>query len=412
MLHATSCALVASAELALGGRCSGQRAVRAADFGLLLLGGVGKDSFAGSAELADRLQLVLQEAERVVQAAMRSSVRASPATNNACGQQLRSKRRSSTLGHCSHTEQDTHAVARWTNHFAAGCIHETPQLHNPTGTVFDVEVARAQPFTITGAVVQWPALTLWQSREYLHRVAGHRLVAVEVGAAHRSGSGSGSNSGDSDHGSDDHGGAGTAQQRLMSLDTYMEHEVYSQNANGAGASSQKRRRATAKQFAAEEAFVAVTPVVPVTEARTRGYLAQQQLFERIRVLRADFSLPKYCHDKDVSTNIWFGAADICTPLHFDRHDNLLSQVVGRKHVLLISPAHTANVYPQQNVDNASSVDIYHPDYSKFPLLAEATVLHCILEPGMILFIPNGWWHAVRSLSVSISLSFWFDVTDV
>ena len=45
---------------------------------------------------------------------------------------------------------------------------------------------------------------------------------------------------------------------------------------------------------------------------------------------------------------------------------------------------------------------------RFPLLATATVHHCVLGPGMLLYIPNGWWHAVRSLSVSLSISFWFD----
>ncbi|KAK3897312.1 hypothetical protein C8A05DRAFT_39137, partial [Staphylotrichum tortipilum] len=34
-------------------------------------------------------------------------------------------------------------------------------------------------------------------------------------------------------------------------------------------------------------------------------------------------------------------------------------------------------------------------------------LDCILEPGEMLYIPVGWWHYVRSLSVSFSVSFWW-----
>jgi ribosomal protein L16 Arg81 hydroxylase len=33
---------------------------------------------------------------------------------------------------------------------------------------------------------------------------------------------------------------------------------------------------------------------------------------------------------------------------------------------------------------------------------------CILEPGDTLVIPIGWWHYVRSLSVSFSVSFWWN----
>jgi lysine-specific demethylase 8 len=33
---------------------------------------------------------------------------------------------------------------------------------------------------------------------------------------------------------------------------------------------------------------------------------------------------------------------------------------------------------------------------------------CILEPGDTLYIPVGWWHYVRSLSVSFSVSFWWN----
>lgn len=32
---------------------------------------------------------------------------------------------------------------------------------------------------------------------------------------------------------------------------------------------------------------------------------------------------------------------------------------------------------------------------------------CVLEPGQMLFIPPGWWHYVRSTTVSFSVSFWW-----
>jgi ribosomal protein L16 Arg81 hydroxylase len=33
------------------------------------------------------------------------------------------------------------------------------------------------------------------------------------------------------------------------------------------------------------------------------------------------------------------------------------------------------------------------------------ILDTVLEPGEFIFIPIGWWHWVKSLDVSISLSF-------
>jgi lysine-specific demethylase 8 len=31
----------------------------------------------------------------------------------------------------------------------------------------------------------------------------------------------------------------------------------------------------------------------------------------------------------------------------------------------------------------------------------------VLEAGQMLFIPPGWWHYVRSTTVSFSVSFWW-----
>jgi lysine-specific demethylase 8 len=35
-------------------------------------------------------------------------------------------------------------------------------------------------------------------------------------------------------------------------------------------------------------------------------------------------------------------------------------------------------------------------------------LDCILGEGDVLYIPVGWWHYVRGLSVSFSVSFWWN----
>jgi len=55
----------------------------------------------------------------------------------------------------------------------------------------------------------------------------------------------------------------------------------------------------------------------------------------------------------------------------------------------------------------SLVDAENPDHELFPLFASAPYLECILQKGEVLYMPPRWWHYVRSLSLSFSVSFWW-----
>lgn len=102
-------------------------------------------------------------------------------------------------------------------------------------------------------------------------------------------------------------------------------------------------------------------------------------------------------------NMWFGPAGTRTPLHFDTLDILLAQVYGRKRVKLFDPGQSANAYNRQGV--YSEVDIDEPDLDAHPLFGQIVMEDFFLNAGETLFLPVGWWHSVRSLSPSISLSF-------
>lgn len=101
--------------------------------------------------------------------------------------------------------------------------------------------------------------------------------------------------------------------------------------------------------------------------------------------------------------LWFGPTGTVTPLHHDGSNILLAQVRGRKLVKLISPFFLGELYNTHEC--FSDVDLELIDYQKFPLMKNVEILTVTLEPGELLFIPIGWWHWVKALEVSISVSF-------
>lgn len=97
-------------------------------------------------------------------------------------------------------------------------------------------------------------------------------------------------------------------------------------------------------------------------------------------------------------------------MHHDPYYNLLVQVVGQKYIRLYSPSESEKLYPFQGrmLHNSSQVDVENPDFSKFPLFEKAPFQETILQPGEMLFIPPKYWHYIRSLSTSFSVSFWWN----
>jgi hypothetical protein len=117
------------------------------------------------------------------------------------------------------------------------------------------------------------------------------------------------------------------------------------------------------------------------------------------------TLPAFCDRAELArrSSFWFGPAGTVTPLH---HDTLMlchTQIVGRKRWRFISPLQTPLLYNHYEV--YSPVNLDQPNLHRHPLLAGATVLDVIVEPGETVFLPLGWWHQVSALDVSLSFSF-------
>ncbi|KAL8944867.1 MAG: hypothetical protein Q9216_000157 [Gyalolechia sp. 2 TL-2023] len=257
----------------------------------------------------------------------------------------------------------------------------------PSMQAFDTHLKTAQPLCIKGALTHWPAMheRPWSSPEYLLEMTfgGRRLIPVEIGRSYV----------DAQWG-----------QSIITFKDFMENYMMSE----------------------------------APDTSTLGYLAQHDLFSQIPSLRNDIAIPDYCYTippaleaagsartrkppppqlEEPLLNAWFGPAGTVSPLHTDPYHNILCQVVGKKYIRLYSPEQTDKLYPKgieeggvdmsntSEVDAEAAAEVLNAD---FPLFLQAEYVETILSEGECLYIPVGWWHYVRSLSVSFSVSFWWN----
>lgn len=130
-------------------------------------------------------------------------------------------------------------------------------------------------------------------------------------------------------------------------------------------------------------------------------------------LSKDIHKPRFLDDVTkllLVTNIWYGGEKCKSPLHYDVSHNFFSQVMGEKRVLLASPSQSEYLYPAHGAAShrQSRVNVFDPDESEFPRYEKADLGEVVVEPGDMLFIPGGWWHAVETVTPSISVNFWWN----
>jgi hypothetical protein len=99
------------------------------------------------------------------------------------------------------------------------------------------------------------------------------------------------------------------------------------------------------------------------------------------------------------TAVYIGPEGSLSALHRDFWNThaYLAQIRGRKRAILFSPKDSEFLYGGQ-------VDPEQPDFERFPLFDLATAYECVIEPGDTLLMPALWWHHVRGLEKSITVS--------
>ncbi|KAL3519207.1 hypothetical protein ACH5RR_021796 [Cinchona calisaya] len=212
------------------------------------------------------------------------------------------------------------------------------------------------PVVISDCMADWPAQSKWNNVNYLKKIAGFRTIPVEVGKNYL---------------------CQDWKQELITFSEFLERILSNDS----------------------------------TTADTT-YLAQHPLFDQIQELRQDILIPDYCFaggGEMRSLNAWFGPGGTVTPLHHDPHHNILAQVVGKKYVRLYSASLSEELYPHAEfmLRNSSQVDLDNIDEKEFPRVVNLEFFDCILSEGEMLYIPPKWWHYVRSLTTSFSVSFWW-----
>ncbi|KAI8920515.1 hypothetical protein BC831DRAFT_479363 [Entophlyctis helioformis] len=269
-------------------------------------------------------------------------------------------------------------------------LRSVPVHHQPLSiSAFSRHLRYAKtPIVIQGVMDDWPCFSSaspWRDVHgyLLHAMGPDRLVPVEVGSRY----------------TDD-----AWSQRLVTVREFVEHLGGVPAADGEDG---------------EDGGEGRPPPM---------YLAQHNLLDQMPRLCRDILVPDYCYVKydhegdererrgrgegkgeggpvldDAIVNAWLGPGGTVSPLHTDPHDNLFAQVHGHKYVRLYAPDQTRALYPHDSgtmLSNTSRVDAVSPDLTP-------EYVECVVGPGDLLLIPRGWWHYVRSLSMSISLSFWF-----
>lgn len=101
-------------------------------------------------------------------------------------------------------------------------------------------------------------------------------------------------------------------------------------------------------------------------------------------------------------HLWMGPAGTVTPFHHDSCALVHLQIKGSKLWRLVSPFEYGNVYNHKHV--FSPIDIFNIDYTKYPLMKNVQYMDVVVNPGEAIFLPMGWWHGVKSLEKTISMS--------
>ncbi|KAH3906133.1 tRNA wybutosine-synthesis-related protein 4 [Parastagonospora nodorum] len=160
------------------------------------------------------------------------------------------------------------------------------------------------------------------------------------------------------------------------------------------------------------------------------YLAQQPLGELPQQLQDDLPQPemlKILGKGDIyASSLWMGGKGSKTPLHRDPNPNLLVHLCGKKIVRLVRPdigkemyenvkarlgreGGSANMRGEEMMQGEEMAALETEIWGREKKGDETIGIEVELKKGDGLYIPLGWWHAVRNTAKgpNVSVNWWF-----
>jgi histone arginine demethylase JMJD6 len=140
-----------------------------------------------------------------------------------------------------------------------------------------------------------------------------------------------------------------------------------------------------------------------------------ELIPLLTPLHLNYALPNWFDRKWFKTGHWGGVTELFIGgpggkfpyLHLDYYhlNAWITQLYGEKRFTVFPRGQDHLLYPKADDPWRSDLNIFNPDYDKFPKYKEATPIHFTVGPGETLFIPFGTWHTAYSLTPTISVAF-------
>jgi len=115
-------------------------------------------------------------------------------------------------------------------------------------------------------------------------------------------------------------------------------------------------------------------------------------------------------ERIVASNLWLQANGDKTHLHWDEDPGVLGLLRGEKEIVLYAPGDWRALYPNHDgaiAANWSRVDVWKWDAAAFPRFQDAQPIRLTLRAGEMLFVPQTWWHCVRTVQPSIAINCWW-----
>jgi hypothetical protein len=140
-----------------------------------------------------------------------------------------------------------------------------------------------------------------------------------------------------------------------------------------------------------------------------------ELMPLLDPLDLNYASPNWLRNKMFNIGKWGGAIEMFVGgpggrfpyMHIDYYhlNAWITQLYGEKRFTVFPRGQEDLLYPRPDDPWRSELNIFEPDYEKYPKYKDATPIHFVVGPGETLFIPFGTWHSAYSLTPTISVAF-------